>query len=102
MSKNPNWQVAVTICILVLLIINVVMTAKLLMNMQESSPDSGQRDALPCRALPAQFVIEEPDCADKLLKFMNITNVHILPAEDSDPLVNETVFGLQNESAENK
>lgn len=102
MSKNPNWRVAGTICIFVLLVINIVMTAKLLMNMPESSQDSGQRDVLPCRALPAQFVIEEPDCTDKLLKLMNITNVHILPAEDFDPLVNETIFGFQNESAENK
>lgn len=102
MNKNPNWRVAETICIFVLLVINTLVATEFLIKMQESLQDSGQRDALPCGALPAQFVIEEPDCADKLLRFMNITNVHIMPAEDFDPLVNETIFGLQNESAENK
>jgi hypothetical protein len=102
MSKNPNWQVAVTICILVLLVINIVMTAKLLMNIQKSQSGTGQGDMLPCRALPTQFVIEEPDCADRLLKLMNITNVHIMPIEALDPPVNESLSGWQNESAEKK
>jgi hypothetical protein len=57
MSKNPNWRVAGTICIFALLVINTLVATEFLINMQESSQDSGQRDALPCRALPAQFVI---------------------------------------------
>ena len=100
MSKNPNSQVAVTLCILILLVINMVMTTKLLMNIQKSPSDSGQGGTLPCRALPARFVIEEPECADKLLRLMNITNIHILTAENFDPPVNNTLSHPQNQSAE--
>ena len=100
MSKNLNSQIAVTICILVLLVINMVMMAKLLMNIQQSPLYSEHHDALPCRALPARFVIEEPECADKLLRLMNITNIHILTAENFDPPVNNTLSHPQNQSAE--
>jgi len=102
MSKNLNWHAALTIFILMFLIINIAMTVKLLINICQSPQDSGQRDTPPCRALPSQFVIEEPDCANKLLRLMNITNVHILPVEDSDPLPNETLSGWQIESAAKK
>lgn len=102
MSKNLNWHAVLTIFILILLIISIVMTVKLLINICQSPQDSGQRDTPPCRALPAQFVIEEPDCADKLLRLMNIANVNILPAEDFEPLPNETPSGWRIESAAKK
>ena len=102
MGQNPNSQVAVTICIFILLVINIAMTTKLLINAHKSLQNAGQRDVLPCRALPVKFVIEEPDCANKLLKWMNITNVRILLAEDFDPPPNETMFQLQNQSRETK
>jgi hypothetical protein len=33
--------------------------------------------SLPCEAIPVRFVLEEPECADKLLQAMNVTNVRI-------------------------
>jgi len=38
-------------------------------------------EPLPCGAIPTRFVIDEPECADKLLRSMNVTNVRVLPAE---------------------
>ena len=40
--------------------------------------------------------------ADKLLKLMNITNVHILPVEDFEPPVNQTLSGWRIESVKKK
>jgi hypothetical protein len=44
------------------------------------SPTS--KGSLPCGAVPTRFVIEEPECADRLLRSMNVTNVHILQESD--------------------
>jgi hypothetical protein len=101
MSKNPNWQIAGTIFVCLLLVINISISAKLLMNMQQLPASLRQYDVLPCKSLPAQFVIQEPECSEKLLRLMNITNVHILPAENFDTVANDSIFGLQNKSVEN-
>jgi hypothetical protein len=37
------------------------------------------RRSLPCEAIPVRFVLEDPVCADKLLRAMNVTNVRIQP-----------------------
>ena len=36
---------------------------------------------LACSAIPIKLVSEDPTCANKLIKAMNITNVHILSNE---------------------
>ena len=102
MRKNLSWGIGLLVCILVLLLINIVMTTKLSVDIQKSQPSSVQREPLPCKAIPVQFVIEEPVCADKLLRTMNVTNVHILPNRALGSLLNRTSFRLQNLSEENK
>jgi len=42
-------------------------------------PPAPEREPLPCQAIPVQFVARHPDCADKLLQSMNISNVHVEP-----------------------
>jgi len=101
MIRNPNWQIVLTICIIVLLA-NSVLMAISLVDIKKLLRSSVQDDPLPCKAIPVQFVIEEPDCANKLLESMNIHNFYIMPAEDFDHLQNETIFRLQNQSEENK
>jgi hypothetical protein len=36
------------------------------------------RRSLPCEAIPVRFVLDDPLCADKLLKAMNVTNVRVV------------------------
>jgi len=84
MRENLSWSLGLILCILVLLMINVVMTMKLSMNIQKSQPGSVQREPLSCEAIPVRFVIEEPECTNRLLRSMNITNVSILPAAASN------------------
>ena len=93
--KNVNWQVALMLCIFILVAINMLITVKLFLNSQESRVFSKTREPLPCKAVPTRFVIEEPDCANKLLKSMNVTNVRILSTEESDDLWNKTAPWLR-------
>ena len=72
MSKHLNGQTVVTLCLLVLLVVNMIMMAKLILHVQKSPSGSRAGDMLPCKALPTRFVIEEPDCADRLLTLMTI------------------------------
>jgi hypothetical protein len=37
------------------------------------------RKSLPCAAIPTRFVLEEPGCAQRLLEFMNVSKVRIVP-----------------------
>ena len=48
---------------------------------QKLQQNSLQHESLPCKAVPVEFVIEEPECADKLLTSMNITNVRIMQGQ---------------------
>ena len=52
--------------------VNVLLTLR-------CKPSTPERESLPCQAIPIQFVARHPDCADKLLQSMNISNVHVEP-----------------------
>ena len=34
--------------------------------------------SLPCQAIPTKLILEDPACADKLLRAMNVTNVRVV------------------------
>ena len=61
--------------LLVLLLIAVLadITVRLMLLKEEKTPP-------PCLAIPTQYVLEYPECANKLLLAANITNVRIVPA----------------------
>ena len=64
------------ICIIILLTINILLTAQGLNRLKYYQKS---KESLPCQALPIRFVMEEPECADKLLRSMNVSNVRVLP-----------------------
>ena len=76
--KGLKWLAIMTACVLVLLTVDVFMTTTLFLSTKKSTPTLHARDPLPCGAIPIGFVMEEPECADKLLRSMNVTNVRIL------------------------
>ena len=85
MSKaRINWQVIIILCVLCLLIINTFISAKVVLKLKELQASYPKREQLPCGAVPTRFVIEEPECDDKLLRSMNVTNVRILPVTVED------------------
>ena len=77
-GKMYNWQMALIACILVIAIVNLLIGIRLFGDMRKIQSDAPSRQSLPCGAIPTQFVMDDPECADRLLKSMNITNVHIL------------------------
>ena len=83
-------QKIILVCIVLLLMINILFNYSGLENRLKSCQNP--RESLPCQAVPIRFVIDEPECADKLLRSMNVTNVHVLPAEDLHSLLNSANF----------
>jgi len=77
------------VCILVIVIVNVMITIRLSVDMRASATQDLKRTPLPCGAVPTRFVMEEPECADKLLRFMNVTNVHVLSSKALNTLRTE-------------
>jgi hypothetical protein len=100
MSQHPNRPTVVTLCPVILLVVDTVVTTEFLLHSQKSSSDFGRDDMDPRKALPTRFVIEERDCTIRLLALMNITNIHIIPTEVFDPQANDILFHIQNQSAE--
>jgi hypothetical protein len=74
----------VAVLVLVAVCLNLattVVTAFWLVGQEQHASRATFADSPPCAALPVRFVHEEPACADKLLRAMNISNVHITQAE---------------------
>ena len=66
--------------LLMLLLIAIMadMTVRLILLKEEKTPSR-------CLAIPTQYVLEHPECADKLLQAANINNVHIVQAGTFEP-----------------
>ena len=67
------------VILLVLILIGIVVDIVITIRAMSATP---ARSSLPCQAIPTRYVLEYPECADKLLRVMNITNVHIASAEN--------------------
>lgn len=81
------------ICIIVLLVINIYLTAQGLKRLKSCQ---NPNESLPCQALPMRFVMDEPECADKLINSMNLTNVRILSVKNLSYLQSKSTFNFQN------
>lgn len=84
--ESLNRLVILMVCVFVLLAVNLFITTKLFLNAKKSPLILRAREPLPCRVVPTRFVMEDPECANKLLRSMNITNVRILPAATSNTI----------------
>ena len=82
--KSLNRLVMLMICVLVLIVLNLFITTRLFLTAKKSPLMLRSRESLTCGAIPMRFVMEEPECAHKLLRSMNITNVRVLPAATSN------------------
>ena len=70
-QKVIRWHIVLLILLLVIMTVNIVITIR-------SHSNDACVPSLPCSAIPTRFVLEHPDCADKLIKALNLTNVHIV------------------------
>ena len=71
-QREKKWLKVLLVLLLIVVVADV--TARLLLLAEEKAPSR-------CLAIPTRYVLKYPECADKLLQAMNITNVHIVPAE---------------------
>ena len=81
--KNQLWPGPLTFALAVLLFIsmlaNLVLALVLFHRAGAPAAISQARPPFPCQAIPIKLILEDPACADKLLRAMNVSNVHILP-----------------------
>ena len=70
MNKR-RWIVVLLILVLVAIGVDIMITLRLLAR-------EAEKPFLSCSAVPTDFILENPDCADKLAKSMNFTNVHVV------------------------
>ena len=68
-QKKDKWLKVLLVFLLIAVMADI--TARLLLLAEEKAPSR-------CLAIPTQYVLEYPECADKLLQAANITNVHIV------------------------
>ncbi|MBU0718414.1 MAG: hypothetical protein KJ749_09215 [Planctomycetes bacterium] len=84
LAQTWRWALAV---LLLLILIALAADWALLLRLNEDVArlidDRARKGALPCAALPTRFVLESPDCAQRLLDSMNVTNVRVLPRGSS-------------------
>jgi len=67
-NRRPHWLVVILLVLIaVLLVANLVVMGFLLK--QGKAVSTGTRRSLPCESVPVRFVLDEPECADKLIAF---------------------------------
>jgi hypothetical protein len=74
-SRRVN--MSVRLLILIALIVNAVMLMRIHHELAGLEYRSASARDLPCAALPTRFVLESPECAQKLLEAMNVTNLRV-------------------------
>ncbi len=102
-TEKRTPQGTLMVSIVVLSVANILLTARIPLGWERLKSCEHRRESLPCQAVPTRFVIEEPECAIKLLRVMNVTNVHISSIDALDsPLNYERALRLQNLSEESR
>jgi hypothetical protein len=77
--RESKLRTVLVLCTIGFVIVNLILTIRLAADINKLAGPVSKRSPLPCGAIPTRFVMEEPECADKLLRSMNVTNVRVLP-----------------------
>ena len=72
-----NWLKVWAVSVLIFLIINTVVIMKLLHEIQGFRTVLQQENNLPCKAIPARFALDNPDCANSFQQAMGVENVRV-------------------------
>ena len=89
-SKIKKLKQFIPLLILIAVALNIVLTLSLILSGARCKPADS---ALPCAAVPIGFVAEYPQCADRLVESLNITNVRIRRLDESRSLADN--LGLE-------
>lgn len=91
---RTNWQMILMVCIVGLSLANILVATKIALDLERLQSCQQKRGSLPCQAVPTRFVMEEPECANKLLKSMNVTNVHISTINTNGSIRDKNFMGM--------
>ena len=94
--KSMKLSLTVVLLIVILLIANLVVSVWIVYEIGKSCQYSAKTKSLPCESMPIKFALENPDCANKLLDVMNVTNVKILPKNSTNMLIQKVRAQLHN------
>ena len=84
-----SWRTACIVCVLVIAIVDLLMTTQISSDIRELRSLPQKRQSLPCGAIPTRFIMDAPECANTLLRLMNVSNVQIRPVGSNDSLQGE-------------
>ena len=88
-------EIGLIIVLLVLILIGI--GADIIITIR-TVPSTPAKASLPCAAIPTRYVMEYPECADRLLRAMNVTNVRILSPGSLSDLVDNCSRGWLEEA----
>lgn len=98
--KRPDWAGWSLVMVLMLLAAIEALTLSTMLETRDRINTMANEvlvgEALPCRALPLQFVRKHPECSQALLDAMNVTNVHIHSARSRLSEVNDALETVQS------
>lgn len=80
MKHKVDW---LGLVILSVLILNVFYTIRLSTELKIKIAEVQRDKSLPCAAIPTRYILQEPECANKLLRAMNVTNVRVVARDAS-------------------
>ena len=66
--KKSKWVIILLVLVLVALIVTAVLMSRFMQSMASK----------PCLAIPTRFILEYPECAEKLVQAANVSNVRIV------------------------
>jgi len=80
-----RWVLATLLTlILIALALNWAMLLRIEAQMASLAGARSRSSDLPCAALPTRFVLDEPECAQRLLEAMNVDNVRVIGRHGND------------------
>ena len=82
----------------ILLVVNVILTSLLLTGPTGRVQCPVKSKSLPCESVPLNWAVNNVDCANSLLRAMNVTNVNILPKNSTNTMIERVRARLQNNS----
>jgi len=87
------WLVFGVIGLLVLAVANLWGIWSLSNRIEHLSGEIHARRTLPCQAIPVRFAMDNPECANKLLASMNVTNVRFWPQDNIPGMIDNHSYG---------
>jgi len=96
--KSMKVNLIVVLLIVILLIANLITSAWVISKIGKSCQCPAKAKSLPCESMPIKFALDHPDCANKLLEAMNVTNVKILHQNSTNTLIQKVRAQLHNYS----